>query len=168
MSGHSVLPIQFDELKNLLQDDIDSFDALYRLKTHNAEEISSIYKVIKTKLLETKKYSPQTIIYSISALIFNNNGYIKSYLQLVKQIYDDYHPKITKVYYTFKYLFYKEYGILLREGDHVARLKSFEQDNINSNVHEKNTIGRAIMDDDINSLISFTEREGFNPKQKNH
>ncbi|EAY05218.1 hypothetical protein TVAG_473970 [Trichomonas vaginalis G3] len=164
MSGLRDLPIQLDELMDILKDYIDSFNALYQLKTNNAEERKSIYNMFKTNLLKTKKYLPQTIIAIISRLYTYNNRCIKSYLQLVKQIYDDFHPKIIKnVNVCFEYLFYKEYGILLEEcgTEHFKK----HQD-IDTNVHEENTTGKAIMDDDKNLFISFTEREGFDHKQK--
>ena len=58
-------------------------------------------------------------------------------------------------------LFYKEYGIKL------DKYKDFEEDNSeNLDIHTENTIFRAIMNNDLETFISFTEREGFNKDQK--
>ncbi|EAX93841.1 hypothetical protein TVAG_177490 [Trichomonas vaginalis G3] len=109
MSNHSAVPIQFNELMDILKDDIEISDALYQLKANSDEELNSIYKGIKTKLLQSKKCLPQSIIKSISIISTYNNRSMKSYLKLAKQIYDDYHPaSIIGIQIIFDYLFFKE------------------------------------------------------------
>ncbi|EAY17073.1 hypothetical protein TVAG_297520 [Trichomonas vaginalis G3] len=43
--------------------------------------------------------------------------------------------------------------------------KKYESQNLSLEVHEQNTIYRAIMDDNKQVFISFTEKEGFDPNQ---
>ena len=161
MSQPNVLPVKFEEMFDILKGDIDAFNSLYQLKTNNEEELNSIYKVLKTILLESKMCLPQFILERISIIAKYNNLYMKSYLFLAKQIYDYYHPeRIRNITPIFDYLFYKEYGIVLDERE-KERFRYFEQKNYTSNVHEENTIYRAIMEDDKKSFISFTERKGF-------
>ncbi|EAX97444.1 hypothetical protein TVAG_226880 [Trichomonas vaginalis G3] len=166
MSDKSVIPIQYDEFMDNFKECIDSFNALYQLKTNNEEEIRSIYKLIKINLLESKIYLPQFIIQSISTISIYNNRYMKAYLQIVKQIFDDYHPEcIKEVKPIFNYLFYKEYGIFLEELDQND-FQRYEKNNYTSNIHQENTIYSAIMENNKVSLVSFTEREGFDKYQR--
>ena len=41
---------------------IDSFNALYQLKTENEEELNSIYKMINTNLIDSKNHLPETCL----------------------------------------------------------------------------------------------------------
>ncbi|EAX97249.1 hypothetical protein TVAG_037560 [Trichomonas vaginalis G3] len=85
------------------------------------EELKEIYKMIKTELIESKKYPPKKIIEGILNIIPYNNRYTKSYLSLAKLIYDGYHVKeVRKVRLTSNFLFYKEYGIKLGKFDDLG------------------------------------------------
>ena len=132
-----------------------------RLKTENEEELNKIYKMIKTELIDSNKYPPQDMIRAILNLIVYNNHYTKSYLSLAKLISDEYHIKeVERVIHISNFLFYKEYGIKLYKSD------DFEKDDIKDlDIHTENTIYRAIMNNDKESFIIFTERAGFDKNQ---
>ncbi|EAY11557.1 hypothetical protein TVAG_006320 [Trichomonas vaginalis G3] len=59
MSDQDTSPNKFSELRNIYKYYIDSYTALYRLKVENDEELSSIYKMIKTNLIDSEKYLPE-------------------------------------------------------------------------------------------------------------
>ncbi|EAX88342.1 hypothetical protein TVAG_363420 [Trichomonas vaginalis G3] len=141
---------------------IDSYNALYQLKTENEKDLNSIYKILKTELIKSKKSLPQNIIRDISDIIMYNIRYTKSYLYLVKLIFDDYHVKEENfVPCELRTLFYKEYGIKIYNSD------DFEEFDIkNPFIHTENTIYRAIMYNNKEEFISFTEREEFDKNQK--
>ena len=90
MSHQDILPNWFSELRNIYKNYIDSYIALYQLKSKNDEELNSIYKMIKTNLIDSNKYHPQLIIRDILNIIKYNNRYTTSYLKLAKFISDDY------------------------------------------------------------------------------
>ena len=90
MSDQDNLPNEYSVLRSMFKYHIDIYVALYQLKTENEEDLNSIYKMIKTNLIDSKKCSPQNIIERISKIIPHNNRYIKSYLTLMKLITDGY------------------------------------------------------------------------------
>ncbi|EAY01924.1 hypothetical protein TVAG_068910 [Trichomonas vaginalis G3] len=89
MSNQNIRPDKYNELRSANKYYIDSYAALYQLKTENEEDLSSIYKMIKAELIDSKKYCPQYLIKDIFNIIPYNNRYTKSYLKLVKLITDD-------------------------------------------------------------------------------
>ncbi|EAY12364.1 ankyrin repeat protein, putative [Trichomonas vaginalis G3] len=117
--------------------------------------------MINTNLIDSKNHLPETIIKDIIDIIPYNNRYTKSYLSLAKLISDNYQVKeVNTVIHISNFLFYKEYGIKLDKYD------NFEKDNFkNLDIHTENTIYRAIMNNDLEIFISFTEREGFDKYQ---
>ncbi|EAY03683.1 hypothetical protein TVAG_031820 [Trichomonas vaginalis G3] len=161
MSEQDVHPNDFSAQRSMYKYYIDSYNALYQLKTENEEELNKIYNMIKTELIDSKKYHPQNIVKDILNIIPFNNRYTKSYLTLAKFITDDYNVKeVTDISVISDFIFYKEYGIKLGEIIFV---------NINSeniNIHTENTIYRAIMYNDLETFISFTESNGFDKDQK--
>ncbi|EAY03496.1 hypothetical protein TVAG_450690 [Trichomonas vaginalis G3] len=162
MSNQDNHPNKFIELRSRCKYYIDACNALYQLKTEKEEELNSIYKMIKTELIDSMIWHPYDIIRDILNFIPFNNRYLKSYLFLIKQIYDDYQVRdILNVLTVPKFLFYKEYGIKLNKSDNFENTK-FE----NLDIHEEDTIYRAIMYNDLKRFISFTEREGFDKDQK--
>ncbi|EAY21187.1 hypothetical protein TVAG_283560 [Trichomonas vaginalis G3] len=162
MSDKSIFLNKYSELRSLYKYYIDSYTALYQLKTENEEELSSIYKMIKTNLIDSKNYLPKYIIKDIVGIIPFNNRYIKSYLTLMKFITDEYNVNdVSKIPIIFNFVFYKEYGVKLDKS------ADFEKMNfINSDIHSENTIYRAIMNNDLKAFILFTEREGFDKDKK--
>ncbi|EAY15758.1 ankyrin repeat protein, putative [Trichomonas vaginalis G3] len=118
--------------------------------------------MIKTELIDSKKYPPQNVIKDILDIILYNNRYIKSYLSLAKLISDDYHIKnVESLPPLCDFLFYKEYGIKL------GRSKNFgvyESENLE--IYKENTVYRAIMNNDKERFIIFTERCGFDKDQR--
>ncbi|EAY17855.1 ankyrin repeat protein, putative [Trichomonas vaginalis G3] len=159
MEDHDSHHVKYNELKSIYKYYIDSFNALYQLKTGEEEELNSIYKFIKAQLIDSKNCLPVNIARDILHIIPYNNRYTKSYLKLVKFIIDDYHvKKVTKISTISGYLFYKEYGICLDISDEFYKL-------VNFNIHEEDTIYKALMYNDIERLIYFTEIEGFNKNQ---
>ncbi|EAX85479.1 hypothetical protein TVAG_313600 [Trichomonas vaginalis G3] len=162
MSDQDLQPTTYSKLRSIYKYHIDSCNALYQLKTEKEEELNSIYKMIKTELIDSNKFLPRTIMRDILACIRYNNRYAKAYLSLAKLIYDNYQVKEEiRVPLTVRYLFYKEYGIKLDKSDNFEEILTE-----NLEIHTENTIYRAIMYNDLIKFISFTEREDFDKNQK--
>ncbi|EAX65693.1 hypothetical protein TVAG_307340, partial [Trichomonas vaginalis G3] len=161
-SDQDTHPNKYIELRSMCKYYIDSYNALYQLKTEKEEEINKIYKILKTELIDSKERLPHTIINDILCIIQFNNRYTKTYLSLAKLIYDDYQVN-EEIYVLLEigYLFYKEYGIKLNKWDDF---ETFEFENLN--IHFEDTIYRAIMYNDLERFIFFTEIEGFDKDQK--
>ncbi|EAY14329.1 hypothetical protein TVAG_026500 [Trichomonas vaginalis G3] len=94
MSEQDVHPDKYTKFRSSYKYYIDTFNALYQLKTENEEELIKIYKLIKTELIDSNKYHPQIIMRDILCIIPYNNRYTKSYLFLAKLISDDYQVKM--------------------------------------------------------------------------
>ncbi|EAY15616.1 ankyrin repeat protein, putative [Trichomonas vaginalis G3] len=118
--------------------------------------------MLKTELIDSNKCSPSNVIKDILNIIPYNNRYIKSYLSLAKLISDEYHVKeIKNIPMISNFFFYKEYGIKLDNS------YDFEKINFgNLDIHIGNTIYRAIMNNDKEVFIVFTERDEFDEDQK--
>ena len=141
MFDQGIHPNKFSELRDIYKYHIDAYITLYQLKTEKEEDLNSIYKMIKTELIDSKEYLPKNIIRDILNIIRYNNRYTKSYLFLAKLISDEYHLKEIKNIPTISnFLFYKEYGIKLNKSDDFEKIKS---DNLD--IHIENTIFKAIM-----------------------
>ncbi|EAY18652.1 hypothetical protein TVAG_062570 [Trichomonas vaginalis G3] len=161
MSDKDIPPNKFSELRSIYKCYIDSYIALYRLKTEKEEELNSIYKMIKTELIDSNKYPLQIIMRDILNIIPYNNRYTKSYLFLAKLISDEYHvQEVINIKLIYNFLFYKEYGIKLDKSDDFEGINSENLD-----IHTENTIYRAIMYNDLERFIQFTERDGFDKDQ---
>ncbi|EAY16012.1 hypothetical protein TVAG_262620 [Trichomonas vaginalis G3] len=161
MTDHDIQPDKYSELRSICKYYIDSYIALYQLKTEKEEELNSIYQMIKTELIDSKIKFPQNIIRDILNIIPYNNRYAKSYFFLAKLVSDEYHvKKVNNVVLISNFLFYKEYVIKLNISWDFKQINIF-----NLNRLSENTIHRAIMHNDKESLISFTERDGFNEGQ---
>ncbi|EAY00071.1 hypothetical protein TVAG_196310 [Trichomonas vaginalis G3] len=162
MSDQDIHQNEFNELRNIFKYHIDSYNALYQLKTENEEELNLIYKKIQTELIDSKKSLPEYIIEDILDIIPYNNRYTKSYLELSKHIFDDYNvSKVKNINSISNYLFYKEYRIKLDKSDNFDK-NNFE----NLEIHSENTIYRAIMDNNLEKFIAFTESDEFDKDQK--
>ncbi|EAY22865.1 hypothetical protein TVAG_076120 [Trichomonas vaginalis G3] len=112
MSDQDDHPNEYNKLRSTYKYYIDIFNALYRLRNEKEEELNSIYKIIKTELIDSNKYPPKDIVKDILNLIPYNNRYTKSYLYLAKLISDEYQVKeVNRVLLISNFLFYKEYGI---------------------------------------------------------
>lgn len=143
----------------------DEFIELYNLKTFDQEEINKLYNAIKTKLIDSKLFLPSEVIFHTFAAMPYNIRYSRSYWTIFKKIYEEYHPdKINIIHPIIHYFFYKEYGIIVHQ-----KLKPlfsyFDKMHYTLEVHEENTLYRAIMEDDINAMISFTKKKGFDKNQ---
>ena len=155
MSEKDIDPNKYSEFRSAYNYYIDSDNTLYRLKTENEEELNRIYKIIKTELIDSNKHSPQRILQNILDIILYNSRYTKSYLKLAERLYDEYHiTEVNDIKDISNHNFYKEYEIQLNKYSDFDKFVS------------ENTIYGAIMFNDIEKFISFTEREGFNEKQK--
>ncbi|KAI5522570.1 proteasome regulatory particle assembly, partial [Trichomonas vaginalis G3] len=153
-------PNKYSELRSIYKHYIDSYIALYQLKT-DKEELKDIYKMIKTELIDSKKYFPEYIIKDILNIIPYNIRYSKSYLSLTKFISDEYHvQEVRNILPISNYLFLKEYGIKLDKSDDFEGINSENLD-----IHTEDTIYRAIMYNDLERFIQFTERDGFDKDQ---
>ncbi|EAX98933.1 hypothetical protein TVAG_242980 [Trichomonas vaginalis G3] len=161
MSDPDIHPNKYSELRNICKHYIDSYIALYQLKTDKEEDLNSIYRLVKTELIDSNKYPPQIIMQDILRIILYNNRYTKSYLYLAKLISDDYHvTEVRSAPYISRFLFYKEYGIKLDKSDDFETINSENLD-----IHTEDTIYRAIMYNDLERFIAFTERDGFDKDQ---
>ncbi|EAX92101.1 hypothetical protein TVAG_226010, partial [Trichomonas vaginalis G3] len=160
MSNQDIRPDKYNELRSVNKNYIDSYAALYQLKTENEEDLSSIYKMIKTELIDSKKCRPAYLVKDILDIIPYNNRYTKSYLKLAKFIIDDFHVTTVLDIPTLSvYLFDEEYGIKLGKTEETKQLlKPFLE----------NPIFRAIMNNNIEAFIAITEREGFDKDQELH
>ncbi|KAI5530243.1 spectrin binding [Trichomonas vaginalis G3] len=113
--------------------------------------------MIKTELIDSKKYLPRDIIEVILHIIPYNIRSTKSYLFLAKLISDDYHvTEVKSIEPISNLLFYKEYGIKLYKSADLEKIKSE-----NLEIHTEDTIYRAIMYNDLERFIYFTERDEF-------
>ncbi|EAY00010.1 hypothetical protein TVAG_029140 [Trichomonas vaginalis G3] len=65
MSDQDIHPDKYSEFRSSYKYYIDPFNALYRIKTDKEEELNSIYKMIKTELIDSKKLLPTNIIRDI-------------------------------------------------------------------------------------------------------
>ncbi|EAY19380.1 hypothetical protein TVAG_100960 [Trichomonas vaginalis G3] len=162
MSDQDAHPNKYSELRSNYKYYIDICNTLYQLKTEKEEDLNSIFKMIKSELIDSNGYPPQNMIRAILNLVLYNNRYAKSYLSLAKQISDEYHVKeVSNVILISNFLFYKEYGIKLDKSD------DFEKGDIkNLDIHTENTIYKATMNNDKENFIIFTERDGFDKDQK--
>ncbi|EAY07046.1 hypothetical protein TVAG_311710 [Trichomonas vaginalis G3] len=154
-------PKEYTELRSIYKYYIDTYNVLYQLKTENEEELNSIYKIIKTELIDSRVCSPTSIVKDIFRIITFNNRFTNSYLTLAKFITDDYHlTQIDGNGFLPDFLFYKKYRIKLN--NHI----DYKNDLTNIDIHTENTIYNAIMYNDLERFIFFTEREGFDKDQK--
>ncbi|EAY20219.1 hypothetical protein TVAG_021660 [Trichomonas vaginalis G3] len=145
------MSITYEEFLEVFHDAIVTLKALYRLKAKTQDEITRIYKEIKRNLIKMKVFTPSQILSAISCAAIYNNRFLRSYWALFKIIYNKYQPKtLDNLTPLFNELFRLEYE--LQNKSDISTLLEF---------HEENTIFRAIMDDDIQAFIAFTEREGF-------
>ncbi|EAX91686.1 ankyrin repeat protein, putative [Trichomonas vaginalis G3] len=137
---------------------------LYRLNTIDENEITKIYEDIKKILIESKINSPSQVIILLETAATYNNRYLRSYWNICKKIFEEFHPSFINVSATFDYFFYKEYQIVFRES-HRKKFKEFESKGYSLDLHGENSIYRAIMNNDLQSLIPLTEMDGFNIDQ---
>ncbi|EAX98539.1 hypothetical protein TVAG_281370 [Trichomonas vaginalis G3] len=122
--------------------------------------------MIKTELIDSMKYLPKNVIEDILNVIPYNNRYTKSYLSLAKLISDEYHVKeVNNVIRISNILFYNEYRIRLDKSCDFKKNKSRISKKLKLDIHTENTIYRAIMNNDKERFISFTERDGFDKDQ---
>ncbi|EAY15995.1 hypothetical protein TVAG_262450 [Trichomonas vaginalis G3] len=161
MSVQDIHPNKYSELRSIYKYYIDSYNALYQLKTEKEENLNQIFKMIKENLIDTMKIRPQSIVRDTLNTIPYNNRYTRPYLTIAKLIFDDYHVKeVNNVANISKYLFYKEYGIKL---DRICNFREYEFKNID--IHRENTIYKVIMYNDLERFIAFTETDGFDKDQ---
>ncbi|EAX90380.1 hypothetical protein TVAG_389340 [Trichomonas vaginalis G3] len=162
MSDQNIHPNKYSELRNTHKYYIDIYNALYQLKTEKEEELKSIFKMIKTELIESNKHPPKNIIKDILKIIPYNNRYTKSYLFLAKLFIDEYHvEEVVDPRFTPILMFYKEHGIK------IDKFFDFIKDDFeNLDIHTENTIYRAIMNNDLEKFITFTGIDGFDKDQK--
>ncbi|EAX98868.1 hypothetical protein TVAG_146050 [Trichomonas vaginalis G3] len=161
MSDQDINTNKYFELRSVYACYIDSYNALYQLKTNYVEDLDSIYKMIKTNLIDSNKYPPSKLIRNILNIITYNNRYAKSYLALAKLISDDCQVnEATCINTISNYLFYKQFGIKLDKYNDFENIKLE-----NLEIHSENTIYKAIMYNDLERFIQFTESEIFNKYQ---
>ena len=102
------IPKKYSELRSIYKNYIDAYNALYQLKTEKGEGLNTIYKMIKTELIESNKQLPKNIIRDIAFIVRYNNRYMKSYLYLAKLISDEYHvTDVRRIEIVFNFFFIK-------------------------------------------------------------
>ncbi|EAY08269.1 hypothetical protein TVAG_404370 [Trichomonas vaginalis G3] len=157
---------RYKELEIIGKDIIDATTKLYNIKTFDEDEINNIYQEIKSKLIETKILSPDRILLAIRTAGICRNKYLSSYLALFKKVTEEYHPEQMKSQSkAYMFTVYKDYDILAFVST-PEKLENEDTKNYGLDVHENNTIYKAIKDDDIVSFIGFTERDGFDENQR--
>ena len=55
-TDQDIHPNKFSELWSIFKSYIDSYNAIYQLKTQNEEELNKIYKMIETELIQRNIY----------------------------------------------------------------------------------------------------------------
>ncbi|EAY13493.1 hypothetical protein TVAG_343220 [Trichomonas vaginalis G3] len=162
MSDKGIQPSKYSELRSIYKYYIDSYIALFQLKTANEEDLNSIFQMIKKNLIDSKIFAPQTIARDILNMIPFNNRYTKSYLALAKFICDEYHvTEVKNIQNSFNYLFYKEYGINLNKSLDIS-----QNQYVNLDINENNAICKAIIDNNKEKFITLMGEEGFDENQK--
>ncbi|EAX96085.1 ankyrin repeat protein, putative [Trichomonas vaginalis G3] len=157
---------RYKELEGVGKDIIDVTTKLYSIKTFDEDAINNLYQDIKRKLIDTKIFSPVKILQAIEKAGTSRNKYFQTYLQLFKMVYVEYHPEQMKdASAAFIYYLYKEYGMLAFDST-FEQLRNIDSQKLGLEVHENNTIYKAIVNDDIVSFINFTETDGFDENQR--
>ncbi|EAX93138.1 hypothetical protein TVAG_302780 [Trichomonas vaginalis G3] len=153
--------LDYNELLLASKDYPEIFKKLYMLKSCNETEIFKLYDDIKNKIIETKILLPSRVLTIITDACLYNNRYTRSYWTLCKKLIEEYHPnQIQFNSHIFYYFYYKEYGVIFDK--HIQRsIDKYEHFKISLDAHEKCTIYGAIMNDDKELLIWFTETSRF-------
>ncbi|EAY08673.1 hypothetical protein TVAG_079310 [Trichomonas vaginalis G3] len=149
---------RYDELMTSFNEYNDIVNTLYRLNTFDESKINEIFE--KIKVINKSILSVEEIISIISTASLYRNRYMKSYFSIFKKVYDEYHPtqiRPEKIIYGLLSFFWNN--------DRKQIFEKYEEQNYSIKNHEKGTIYRAIMEDDMNSFIQFTEREDFDEDQ---
>lgn len=153
--------INYEELTKKYKAYQDIISQFFRLKTTKEEELQAIYQNFKTNFLNPKIYTAINMYYLINNAFPYNNRYLRSYLRIMKMVYEDF--KINPEPYVSSVLFYffnEEYGLPVSLFNQKL-FKSYQEKNYTIDIHQENTIYRAIMDDDKETLIMFTQRDDF-------
>ena len=161
MSENSNPMCKCEEIFEIFKNGIAGWQALYQLITKNEEEINTIYQNIKTNLIDKLKIPSDYVIRSISDLVIYRNRYIKSFLKIAKNIYDDYHLTQVDVSYHFDSYSHQEIGFIFNQNNKNYIVSQDSSKSFRSDVHEGYTIFKAIMENDKESFIDFTERTDF-------
>ncbi|EAY08770.1 hypothetical protein TVAG_188570 [Trichomonas vaginalis G3] len=137
-------------------------NAIYCLNTFDEEKIDQIFLDIKNKIIETKILTPEKVLIILNNASMFRNRYLKSYIYIFKRIYYEYIQKPMKeVREIYNYLLYKEYEIIY-DDKHQENFKKYEEQNYSWDVHKKDTIFWAIMNDDKKLFEEFLARDDFN------
>ncbi|EAY13502.1 ankyrin repeat protein, putative [Trichomonas vaginalis G3] len=151
----------YNELAEICKDYNDATLALYKLRASNEEAINEVYKDIKSKLIETKILSPSQICCEISKISFYNNAYFRSYLSLFKKIFEEYHlNQLPGVEGVFAHILNQEYEISLPPSINGHFFYYSDKEYSLKNYLE-HPINKAIMNDDVESFISYAGKEKF-------
>ncbi|EAY22053.1 hypothetical protein TVAG_456880 [Trichomonas vaginalis G3] len=158
--------IKYRDITLITKDINKAINELYTLDTFDEGAVERIYQDIRDTLIETNVYSSDHIIDAIQIVAKYNTKYFRSYLRLFKRVLDEYHPKQPKEKSpVFMYFLYKEYNILAFDTK-LEDIKNLETKNYVMDVHEKNTIFRAIMYDKKDSLLALTRRDKYDETLK--
>ncbi|EAY01244.1 hypothetical protein TVAG_027120 [Trichomonas vaginalis G3] len=143
------------------KDSRDSLKAFYKLHTHNQSKIDNIYDSIKTQI-----DSPEKLIEQIILASKYNLRYLKSYWAIFKKLFEEFHPKrVHNISPIFDYMVFEEYGFVFQEKSKNS-FEQFDAKNYTLDVHEKYSIYKAIMRDDLSLFVSLTSRDDFDEDMK--
>ncbi|EAY17501.1 ankyrin repeat protein, putative [Trichomonas vaginalis G3] len=123
-------------------------------------------------MFETKHASPNQILTIISTAMAFNIKYIKSYKEIFKMIYQEYHliftrKEVQRIPYILWGDLQDENNILLSTR-YSSGIEANETKDYSLNFIEDNTIYRTIIYDDKFSFIIFTESNNFDKNQMLH
>ena len=157
--NHDVSESYFDDFLTKFKDYSDTYESLYCLNAVTNDEIDQIYQNFKLIMIQKYKIPPRYLLVNISHMARYRNRNLKIYWEIFWKIYEEYHPKLSdKISEIFAYFLYKNHSIWCRK---IAHLTGKHQYFI-LDVHEKGTILRAIMFDDITSFLVCVDRNDFN------
>ncbi|EAY18970.1 hypothetical protein TVAG_147150 [Trichomonas vaginalis G3] len=113
--------------------------------------------IIRIYTNTNKKVLPSQIAKMITRVHLYNNRYFKSYFSIFKKLYNEYHPNLTNMIPAY---IFNKCILVLNENSEIT-FKDFE-------IHEKNTIFRAIMEDDVNKFLWFIGLDDFDENKRLH
>ena len=120
----------------------ETIDSIYRLKTDADDELIKIYQTIENNLIQTKLFSPDDIISVLLVALRFNNRFVMSYYSIYQQIIDAHKNQI----------FNKQ---------QVSFFNNIKSDFDSLIDQDLKQLSEAILSDDIELFISYTQRVGF-------
>lgn len=146
----------FYDLIGLFKEYSDTFNKIYKLKSTDESELDEIYQDIENHLIKPKKIGLTHIADILSIASQYNNRYYKSYLSILKKIYQEHKDDMKHGTSLLSYFVCKEYGIPFNE-DNEKGCSFFDMDEVSLDYFEEDSIVTAIRNDDLESLQSIAK-----------